>query len=549
MTVTIKEGSLGAILYNSRIIGDADIAAALEEQQRRGIRFGEALIALGLVSQEDIDWALSNQLDIPYIHLRREQIDESALQALPARLCRQHSLIPLIRSDDELSIAIADPLNTEAVRAAGELSGCRINISIALSHEIQAMIALCYGTDDGLLGFSSTTLTPEQVAAINADPSGSRLFTHLLEFSILQHLTACTFQPLGERVAIVARSGSGLQELGSLPPAHYPAVAARFREAAAIDAASTEPSQCGTLTVSLHDRHYTFQVLLLQSANGDYLTVRQHVAAVIPASLTELRIPAEQKQQFADLALLRPGLILFAARSLQERCRFMDLLLEECATTNASVLLLGTEPGRMRKRFPRIPLPAGDTSRGRLIMEALEHGPDILVIEDATALEPFSAAARAALRGKLVLAGIEIRGTEHLMNHLIGFRRHNAFSSPFLRGIVSFIGMQLLCPECRSAQPATSDEQHNLGLSPPPTELFRATGCEQCGFTGISERHLLTDIISFDTHLHQLLDSAANGADFMASLRLRDYHGSTAAGEALLRGGAVSPEEYLAARF
>lgn len=545
MSLNVKAGSLGAILYNSRIINDADISAALEEQQRSGIRFGEALVKLGIVNQEDIDWALSTQLDIPYIHLKRELIDPEALGLLSARLCRTHQLIPLIRAGEELSIALADPLNSEAVTAVAAATGCRVNVSVALANEINEMIALCYGSAaDEQLGFSSTLFSNEQQALINTDLSGQQLLNHLLSHSIQQQFSALSFKPLDDRIVIEAKSGGRSHEVGSLAPDHYTNLTALIKKAAALPL-SSEPSQNGCFQFQHHDREICFQLLILQAASGDYLTIRQHVTAIIPPSLAQLQLPSFQKQQFARLTAQRQGLILFASRSLQERCRFMDLLLEELPTDQRSILILGSEPGRMRKRFPRIPLPTAETAKGRLIMDALEHGPDIIVIEDGTALEPFSSAARAAMRGKLVLLGMDIRGTRNLCDHLIRYRQRNAFLTPFLSGIVSFKGIQLLCPECRTAAPG--HEPLSLHLQPPPSDLFHATGCLRCSFTGISERMFLTDIICFDAELHQMLETAPDGATFIEQLHRRGYQGIEAEGEALIRAGAVSPEEYVAA--
>ena len=58
MADQIKKGSLGDILSASQIISEADISLALDEQKRTGARFGEALVNLGIVTQEDIDWVV-----------------------------------------------------------------------------------------------------------------------------------------------------------------------------------------------------------------------------------------------------------------------------------------------------------------------------------------------------------------------------------------------------------------------------------------------------------------------------------------------------------
>lgn len=547
MPINVREGTLGAILYNSRIISDNDITTALEEQQRSGCRFGEALVTLGIVTQEDIDWALSNQLDIPYIRLKHEMIDPDALRLLPAQLCRTHQMIPLIQAGEELSIAIADPLNTEAVAAAIEASGCRINLSVALIREINEMLDLCYGVPkEDLLGFTSSLLPSEQLAAINADSSGQQLINCLLAYSIQHQLTSLSFKPLEEQIIISGRSGITSHDLGQLTPKHYAALCSLLRKAAGL-LLSDESSQSGCLFFQHHEREICFQVLLLQGTSGDYITLQQHTTTVIPPSLAQIQLPSFQKQQFARLATLKHRLILFASRSLQERCRFMDLLLEELETTGVSVLILGKEPGRMTKQFPRIPLPVAEPAKGRLIMDSLEHGPDILVIEDGTALEPFTAAARAAMRGKLVLVGMDIRGTRNLCDHLIRYRQRNAFLTPFLSGLVSLKGIQLLCPGCRQPHQTPHQELFSLHLQPPPTDFYYATGCSQCGFTGVSERLFLTDIICFDKQLQDQFEAASDGNGFLEQLRAGGYNGIEADGEALIRAGAVSPEEFIAA--
>ncbi len=123
MSGLMREGSLGSILFMSQIIGEDDIRAALDEQQKHGCRFGEALVKLGIVTQEDIDWALANQLNIPYVRLKAEMIDRAAVELFPASLARQYGLIPLIRTGDELSIAMIDPLHKEAIAAVEQQTG------------------------------------------------------------------------------------------------------------------------------------------------------------------------------------------------------------------------------------------------------------------------------------------------------------------------------------------------------------------------------------------------------------------------------------------
>jgi len=546
MTDLVKKGSIGHILSSSQIITESDIASALEEQKRSGGRFGEALVNLGIVSQEDIDWALSNQLDLPYIRLKKEMIDPEATALVPAELARAYNLIPLICAGGELNIAIADPLNSAAVEAVERQTGLRVNLSVALIREIRQMLDEWYGpTSHAWLGFSSTVFSDKALEAINNDISGCTLLNYLMVFIIQNRLSSLSLQPLGDEVAITVKRGGVTSPIGTLAPNYYPDIAIRLRKSAKIGPYS-ESSTTGIFPFSYKSRPFSFQVAVMQGKGGDYITLRTHVSAVVPQRVAELHLPVKQEAAFKQLAGSQQGITFFASRNCRERCRFIDLMLEEADTTGKNVIILGEEPGRMNKRFPRIPLPRSESERARLIMDAMDHDPDILVIEDATEVMSFTAACRAAMRGKLVLAGLEIRGTRNVLRHLLLYQQKNSFLPGFVNGLVSFKGIQILCPACRTSCIPQREEQNAMRLAQPPAAFYRTSGCEECGHSGFSMRRFLLDAMVFDDDFLRVFEQASDVSALENYLGTVDYQGSDHEGLRLLMEGEVSPEEYIA---
>ncbi|MBP7522130.1 MAG: polysaccharide biosynthesis tyrosine autokinase [Leptothrix sp. (in: Bacteria)] len=57
---------IGQIIRDVRPLSDADLDHILVVQKRMGVRFGEAAVALALVSQKDVMWALSQQFRYPF---------------------------------------------------------------------------------------------------------------------------------------------------------------------------------------------------------------------------------------------------------------------------------------------------------------------------------------------------------------------------------------------------------------------------------------------------------------------------------------------------
>ncbi len=546
MPEQIKKSSLGAILSACNIITEKDITAALEEQGRSGVRFGEALISLGIVTQEDIDWALSNQLDLPYIRLKADMIDPEAVRLVPAATAKKFNLIPLIKAGGELNIAISDPLNKAAIAAVEQASGCQVNISVALIREIREMIDACYGSSElEQLGFESTAFSEKVLETINADLSGGKLLDYLLIFITQNRLSSLSLQPMGETVAVSGRRSGVSRPIGSLAGTYYPDLTLRIRKSIG-SGTQGEPNSGGLLTFSYRSHPITFQISSMAGYGGEYITIRPHLSANVPNRLSDLHLPAGQEADFIDLSRRQHGITFFASRNTQERDRFMDLMLEEMDTSGKNVIILGEGPGKMTKRFPRILLPRDEHERAAMVMRALDHAPDILVIEDATEGMPFTAACRAAMRGKLVLAGLEIRGTRTVLRQLLLYQQQNYFLPGFVNGLVSFKGIQLLCPACRTAYTPPAEELAVMNLAERPPSFHRATGCDDCGHSGFSTRKYLTDVLVFTDEFLRIFEQTSDVAALENYLEMVGYHGLAEEGLRLLMAGEVSPEEYIA---
>lgn len=75
------ERSIGAILIDAGKITISEAELILHLQKEEGIRFGDAAIKLGLLTHEDIQFALSSQYDYPYLIKGNNEISEDLVAA------------------------------------------------------------------------------------------------------------------------------------------------------------------------------------------------------------------------------------------------------------------------------------------------------------------------------------------------------------------------------------------------------------------------------------------------------------------------------------
>ena len=80
-SVARAELSIGAILLDSARLRVEDVERILRLQRTQNLRFGDAAIALGLLTEADIQFALSRQFNYPYLQRGSSKVSEEVVAA------------------------------------------------------------------------------------------------------------------------------------------------------------------------------------------------------------------------------------------------------------------------------------------------------------------------------------------------------------------------------------------------------------------------------------------------------------------------------------
>ena len=102
------------------------------------------LVELGFLSEEDIAQALTAQFGFPYLPLANYEINADILSIIPARVARQYVLVPIDKVGNNLSVAISNPLNVQAIEDIELLTSSNVHIFVATSSDIKKTIERFY---------------------------------------------------------------------------------------------------------------------------------------------------------------------------------------------------------------------------------------------------------------------------------------------------------------------------------------------------------------------------------------------------------------------
>lgn len=138
------EKPLGQILVERGIITRLQLEKALEIQKKEGGLIGEVLVKLGFATEESIAHCLSLQFGFPYLPLENYEVSKEIVRLIPKNVAAHYCLIAIDKIGNTLTIAIANPLNIQAIEDLEDLTHCEIQIFISTPSDIRKSIDKFY---------------------------------------------------------------------------------------------------------------------------------------------------------------------------------------------------------------------------------------------------------------------------------------------------------------------------------------------------------------------------------------------------------------------
>lgn len=280
--------TIGSILLDVELVTPQDIDQALELQKQTGKRLGEVLVQLGVVSDDDIRWALAEQLNLPYVNIRKDQVDAEMATLLPEKLARRYHVIPILKIDNELTVVVDDPLNTTIIKDIERITKSDVKISLGRTSDILLAVDEIYGSSEDRFQIEQETppqfISPwfqgeEDIQKILNDPSGQVLMDRILVNALVHGVSRIYFQPGLESCHVSYRVNGVLQEQIQLSKEWYSILLFRLKINADFEMSSVQHPQY---------REFTYQSQSMSSEETQALPLSATLAiSVLPTASGE----------------------------------------------------------------------------------------------------------------------------------------------------------------------------------------------------------------------------------------------------------------------
>jgi len=502
---------LGEVLVSEGLTSEAEIHVALSQQKKqKGKRLGEVLVELGMVDESAIARVLANRLGLPFIDLDSTDIESDALAEIPARVIREQQVFPIRADIETLTVAMGDPLSSEAIDAVRFTCKKRVVEVVATPTQLKAYIADRLSTQESSEDFETYLRSLGGSGADTEDDDDViKLVNRFIVDAVRDRASDIHIEPYGEKqdLTVRFRVDGQLRNYRRIPSEYRERIVARMKIMARLNIAERRLPQDGKIRFKLGEREIELRMVTLPTAGENEDVVLRILAGFGALPLSEMGLSPENLQAVEALVRRPYGLVLAVGPTGSGKTTTLHSMLAQINDVKKKIWTVEdpveiTQPGlRQLQVQPQIGLTFASAMRS-----FLRADPDVIMVGEMRDEETAHMGIEASLTGHIVLSTLHTNTAPETVTRLIDMGMEPFSFSDALLGILSQRLARQLCGKCKVQYDATADESDEFSryigadaveraTTGGVLKLWRADGCVECEKTGYRGRLALHELL------------------------------------------------------
>ena len=528
---------LGDILLEKGLLNREQLDKALKAQQKeKGEFLGSVLIRLGIVRENDMASALSEQLNIPFISREDLSVHAAEIKTLvsliPESFARKHGIIPFSKNASGLTVALTDPTDVVLLDNLRKITQLSIERVIATKSDIERSIADFYG-EGALLrsainaSYDETTiledkeevLSPDRLTAEAEAAPVIQLLDLLIQKAVRSRVSDIHMEPFEKKFDIRFRKDGVLQSISPPDRSMLLPLTSRIKILAKLDIAEKRLPQDGSFGMAVDGNLVDFRVSTIPTIHGEKVVLRILDRQAVSLDLNALGFTAQELEIFRK-SIHRPnGLILVTGPTGSGKTTTLYSALNELCDHSVNITTIEDPVEYKISGINQVQAkPAIGLTFAAGLRSFLRQDPDVLFVGEIRDLETAQICIRAALTGHLVFSSIHTNDSASTINRLIDIGIEPYLVASSLALIIAQRLVRKLCPKCKASYPPPANFPKNIPIHK-STLFYKAIGCEACAKTGYSGRMAVYELLPMTGPLQELITRHASLSEIRTEAR------------------------------
>ena len=287
-------------------LGEIERAKKMCVEQGKNL---EAILTGGeMLNAEQILWVKSQIWQVPLIRIDPDAIDRELLATFPSSLLWEGEVIPLLKFEDEINVAMTDPTRKDVIADLEKVSGCKVQVSLARPDHVKNVL-------EGLV--DSKREQPDETSKITIDPTAfgtddesgvATIFYNLMQ-AVQKNATEALFRTSDQGVNIHFRIGRELVFSETAPPERAGSIMSKLEVMSNLDSSKGDLLDTQTMTLELFGQKYHLDFVRLPSPGEK--AIRVAIRPFQPASPKQFpKLNSEDAAWIQSMMQARSGLFM-----------------------------------------------------------------------------------------------------------------------------------------------------------------------------------------------------------------------------------------------
>ena len=576
---------LGQLLVKKRIIDEDQLRAVLARQKGEGVRLGEMLVRLGLVSKRDVLSSLATQPGFLVDSVTLAQVKPAVAQLIPRRVAERLTCIAVALDGDRLSVSMANPLDFLAVEQISAITGAQVEPLLAGASDVELAIRLHYPaeveqglmvrtSESAITAHESSALAPQEfedgiqeaenfglVSSVAASdlisvsdpedlaaeggelPAAVHLQNLLLHEALRERASDIHIEPRVDHLQIRNRVDGRLVESQVVPKWMHGGLISRFKVLANMDIAERRLPQDGRCRIQVDNKQIDLRVSTLPTRHGEKMVLRILDQSDQLLQLEDLGLVGNDLEMLLDFLQRPQGMLLVVGPTGSGKTTTLYSVLQRLDSKTQNIITI-EDP--IEYEMPTINQVQVQEKIGlrfaTVLRSVLRQDPDVILLGEIRDEETAQIAVRAALTGHLLLSTLHTNNSVSTLTRLLDLDIAPFLLSSSLLGVVSQRLVRRVCPAC--AAPYEADHDALKVLSLPTAEHYtRGKGCDACGGRGYKGRIAIFELLRVTDPMRRAIAHSANEQELRRIAADGGMSTLAESGSKLVKAGVATAED------
>lgn len=516
------------VFRRSGTVSELTAEELLTEAVNSGRPIDDIMVEQGIVTEEAFAQTLAMDLGVEAVDLSSFEPLPALLHLVPSGMARLNEVIPVTASGNVLTVALGNPLDTQALDDLRYTLNREIVQVVAPRHQIEKLIAEHYGTEETSmedvlkqLGEAEVTAIDDAEEEFNAAAAAAeanatpiiRYVDLILDRAVQAQASDIHFEPFEKEFKIRYRVDGALYEMEP-PPRHLALpVTSRIKVMSNLNIAERRVPQDGRIQRQIGDKVVDLRVSTLPTQFGESVVLRVLDRSAVKLDLEALQMPPEIHEYILETIEKPNGIFIVTGPTGSGKTTTLYACLNRINTID-SKLLTAEDPVEYEiDGIMQVPVNEGiGLTFAKVLRAFLRQDPDRIMIGETRDLETATIAIQASLTGHLVFTTLHTNDSTGAVSRLVDMGVEPFMISASLEGVLAQRLVRRICSRCKTPYEPDEAVLGRLGLTPHDIgdkTFYYGKGCAECNNTGYKGRKGLYELLKVTDPIRTLINEKA----------------------------------------